>query len=60
MVAFGAYRLHTGEGLSGMVMRALVAIFLLGTLVFTVLFVPLPALYSSRGILAITAISRRS
>lgn len=56
MVAFGAYRLRTHEGLSGMVLRALVAIFLLGTLTLTLLFFAFPDVYFGRGILAIAAL----
>lgn len=56
MVAFGAYRLRTHEGLSGMIMRALVAIFLLGTLVLSLEFIALPGLYFGRGILTTAAL----
>ncbi|NJD18121.1 MAG: TIGR03013 family PEP-CTERM/XrtA system glycosyltransferase [Gemmatimonadetes bacterium] len=55
MVALGAYRLRSNEGLSGMVLRALVAIFLLGTLVLTLEFFAIPELYFGRGILTIAA-----
>jgi sugar transferase (PEP-CTERM system associated) len=56
MLAFGAYRLRTREGLSGMVLRALVAIFLLGTLVLTAMIFVVPELYFGRGILPLSGL----
>lgn len=58
LVAIGAYRLRNKEGLSGLVLRALVGIFLIGTFILSTVFYLLPdvELYFGRGVLAIAAL----
>lgn len=58
LVAIGAYRPRTKEGLSGLVLRALVAIFLIGTFTLSAAFYLIPELelYFGRGVLAIAAL----
>ena len=57
LVAIGAYRPRNKEGLSGLVLRAVVAIFLIGTFVLSAVFYIFPdaEIYFGRGILAIAA-----
>jgi sugar transferase (PEP-CTERM system associated) len=58
LVAIGAYRPRSREGLSGLVLRAIVAIFLIGTFLLSVVFylVPEAEIYFGRGVLSIAAL----
>ena len=58
MIAMGAYRPHSTEGLTGSVLRSMVAIFLIGTAVLSASFYLFPSLelYFGRGVLAITSV----
>lgn len=58
MIAMGAYRPHNPEGLTGAMLRSMVAIFLIGTAVLSVGFYLFPslALYFGRGVLAISSV----
>lgn len=58
MIAMGAYRPHSTEGLTGSLLRSMVAIFLIGTAVLSVGFYLFPSfqLYFGRGILAIAGV----
>lgn len=58
MIAMGAYRPHSTEGLTGSVLRSMVAIFLIGTAVLSAGFYLFPSLelYFGRGVLAITSV----
>ncbi|HEY3699666.1 MAG TPA: TIGR03013 family XrtA/PEP-CTERM system glycosyltransferase [Spongiibacteraceae bacterium] len=57
LIAIGAYRPRNKEGLSGSVLRAVVAIFLIGTFVLSATFYMFPAfeIYFGRGVLALAA-----
>jgi sugar transferase (PEP-CTERM system associated) len=57
LVAIGAYRPRNKEGLSGSVLRAVVAIFLIGTFILSTAFYLFPdmELYFGRGVLALAA-----
>ncbi|MDB6059973.1 MAG: hypothetical protein JWM78_76 [Verrucomicrobiaceae bacterium] len=58
MIAMGAYRPHSTEGLTGSILRSMVAIFLIGTAILSASFYLFPSLeiYFGRGVLAITSI----
>lgn len=58
MIAMGAYRPHNPEGLTGSMLRSMVAIFLIGTSLLSVGFYLFPSLtlYFGRGILAIASV----
>ncbi len=58
MIAMGAYRPHNPEGLTGSMLRSMVAIFLIGTTLLSVGFYLFPslALYFGRGVLAIASV----
>lgn len=58
MVAMGAYRPHSTEGLTGSVLRSMVAIFLIGTGILSASFYLFPSLelYFGRGVLAIACV----
>ena len=58
MIAMGAYRPHNTEGLTGSMLRSMVAIFLIGTTLLSVGFYLFPslALYFGRGVLAIASV----
>ncbi len=58
MIAMGAYRPHNPEGLTGSMLRSMVAIFLIGTAVLSAGFYLFPslALYFGRGVLAIASV----
>jgi sugar transferase (PEP-CTERM system associated) len=58
MIAMGAYRPHNPEGLTGSVLRSMVAIFLIGTAILSAGFYLFPslALYFGRGVLAISSV----
>lgn len=58
MIAMGAYRPHSTEGLTGSMLRSMVAIFLIGTAVLSAGFYLFPSLapYFGRGILAIASV----
>ena len=58
MIAMGAYRPHSTEGLTGSVLRSMVAIFLIGTALLSVGFYLFPSLelYLGRGVLAIASV----
>ncbi|MCP5179523.1 MAG: TIGR03013 family PEP-CTERM/XrtA system glycosyltransferase [Pseudomonadales bacterium] len=54
MSAMGVYESRVREGFTGMTLRTAVAIFLLGTILFTVLFYALPGMVPHRGVLVIS------
>ena len=58
MIAMGAYRPHSSEGLIGSMLRTMVAICLIGTAVLSMAFYFFPALqlYFGRGLLAIASV----
>lgn len=58
MIAMGAYRPHSTEGLTGSVLRSMVAIFLIGTAILSASFYLFPSLelYLGRGVLAIASV----
>lgn len=58
MIAMGAYRPHNPEGLTGSMLRSMVAIFLIGTAILSAGFYLFPslALYFGRGVLAMSSI----
>jgi sugar transferase (PEP-CTERM system associated) len=58
MIALGAYRPHTSEGVIGSLLRSMVAIFLSGTTLISLSFylVPSQQTYFGRGVLAITSV----
>lgn len=58
MIAMGAYRPHNPEGLTGSMLRSMVAIFLIGTAILSAGFYLFPslALYFGRGVLAISSV----
>jgi sugar transferase (PEP-CTERM system associated) len=58
MIAMGAYRPHSTEGLTGSVLRSMVAIFLIGTAVLSASFYLFPSMefYFGRGVLAIASV----
>lgn len=58
MIAMGAYRPRTNEGITGSVLRSMVAIFLIGTAVLSLSFYVFPSLrlYFGRGVLAIVSV----
>ncbi|MFT3929912.1 MAG: TIGR03013 family PEP-CTERM/XrtA system glycosyltransferase [Spongiibacteraceae bacterium] len=58
MIAMGAYRPHNPEGLTGSLLRSMVAIFLIGTAALSIAFYLFPsfALYFGRGVLAIASV----
>ncbi|MET0379612.1 MAG: TIGR03013 family XrtA/PEP-CTERM system glycosyltransferase [Spongiibacteraceae bacterium] len=55
MIAIGSYKIRGAEGLTGSVLRVLVAIFLIGTIILSAAFYLIPTLelYFGRGVLAI-------
>lgn len=58
MIAMGAYRPHNPEGLTGSLLRSMVAIFLIGTASLSMAFYLFPSLglYFGRGVLAIASV----
>jgi len=58
MIAMGAYRPHSTEGLTGSMLRSMVAICLIGTIILSASFYLFPSLelYFGRGILAIASV----
>lgn len=58
MIAMGAYRPRSNEGITGSVLRSMVAIFLIGTAILSLCFYLFPSLqiYFGRGVLAIVSI----
>jgi sugar transferase (PEP-CTERM system associated) len=58
MIALGAYRPHTSEGIIGSLLRSMVAIFLIGTTLVSLSFYLFPEqqIYFGRGVLAITSL----
>ncbi len=58
MIALGVYRPHTSEGVIGSLLRAMVAIFLIGTTLVSLSFYLFPEqrLYFGRGVLAIASL----
>ncbi len=57
MLSMGAYRVRGAEGLTGLLLKVLVAIFLLGTVVLSVAFYLFPyvELFLGRGVLALSS-----
>lgn len=58
LIAIGAYRPRNKEGISGAVLRAVVAIFLIGTFLLSAAFYLFPSfeIYFGRGVLALAAL----
>ena len=58
MIAMGAYRPRSNEGVTGSVLRSMVAIFLIGTVVLSLSFILFPAmeLYFGSGVLALVSV----